>query len=230
MTAAANTIRLNRPVAHDVRTLGPGRRSHILVQGCPLACRGCMASDTHPRRGDITTGVHERSITELVAELGVQRPDGVSITGGEPFAQAEALNLLVQTIRSMIPDADVIVWSGYTLDELIERGHGQLIESLDGLVDGRFIESLSYGPDDPTPKVPRGSTNQRLHVISELGSVRFGDGNTPIDRAPSFNSVGVSLADSGVLVFRTSGVNPGTAQIIQRISRAFTETPPTGGA
>ena len=70
---------------------------------------------------------------------------GITISGGEPFLQAEALISLIRTIKTR-RDIGVIVYSGFTLDEL-ERDDekSSLLSEIDVLIDGRYIKELDDG-------------------------------------------------------------------------------------
>jgi anaerobic ribonucleoside-triphosphate reductase activating protein len=98
--------------------------------------------------------------------------DGLTVSGGEPFQQAAAVAELVERVRAGTRSDrfDLLVYSGYTLEHLRERGddHRQrVLASVDVLVDGRFREG------EPTDAAHRGSANQRLHRFTELALSRY---------------------------------------------------------
>lgn len=77
--------------------------------------------------------------------------------GGEPFQSAVDLKNILVDIKKEI-DKDIWVWSGYTFEEILEdRDRRLLLEEIDVLVDGRFVQKLK----DLTLKF-RGSSNQRI--------------------------------------------------------------------
>ena len=86
--------------------------------------------------------------------------DGLSLSGGEPFEQAEPLAELAEGAQTR--GYDVMTWSGYTFEFLMahrdERpGWRRLLDASDVLVDGPFLIAqrslgLSY----------RGSRNHRI--------------------------------------------------------------------
>ena len=83
---------------------------------------------------------------------------GLTLSGGEPFCQAEACARLAEPVKAL--GLDVVTYSGYTYEQLIERrdpGTDALIRATDILVDGPFIEALR----DVSLKF-RGSGNQRI--------------------------------------------------------------------
>lgn len=92
--------------------------------------------------------------------------EGVSLLGGEPFAQAEAAAELAEAVRA--GGLSVMVYSGFTLAELEDKrrrgepGVGALLAVCDLLVDGR------YERDRPERRRRWiGSKNQVLHFLSD---------------------------------------------------------------
>ena len=135
---------------------GPGIRMVVFVQGCPHLCPGCHNPDSHD-----TAGGYESSTDEVIGAL----PDGklvrgVTLSGGEPFAQAEALVLVAAEAKKR--GLSVVTYTGYRLEKLLEMGEQkpaiiELLHLTDILVDGPFEQErrdldLAF----------RGSGNQRL--------------------------------------------------------------------
>ena len=135
---------------------GPGERFVLWVQGCPLACPGCWNPDTWAfERRDL------RSVEDLAAViLATEGIEGVTFTGGEPFAQARALTALAERVRTA--GLSVFVFTGYGLDELTRPEHLALLTVTDVVVAGRYIESKRA-----TGLAWRGSANQRVHFLSD---------------------------------------------------------------
>jgi anaerobic ribonucleoside-triphosphate reductase activating protein len=148
-----------------VTTLGPGRRAGIWFQGCSLHCPGCISTDTW---------IHERGQTTVADVIQTISPwlheaDGVTISGGEPFEQLEALEALLIALREEIgPDKDVLVYSGHTWEK-ISRRLSTWAGLADALISDPFVRSGSQ------TFVWRGSDNQRLHLLTELGRKRYSD-------------------------------------------------------
>jgi anaerobic ribonucleoside-triphosphate reductase activating protein len=139
--------------------LGPGLRAVIWVQGCPLRCPGCLAPETLPFDGGTVTAV-----ADLAAWLiGLADIEGVTISGGEPFAQAEALAVLLDEVRKARPDFTAMCYSGFTHATLKRGNDGQraLLERLDLLVDGPY-QRARHGD-----LRWRGSSNQQVIPLSE---------------------------------------------------------------
>jgi anaerobic ribonucleoside-triphosphate reductase activating protein len=84
--------------------------------------------------------------------------DGLTLSGGDPFVQAEACAALAEEVRCM--GLSVITYTGYTFEMLWAAGKSswrRLIEASDVLVDGPFMRELRN-----IDLRFRGSSNQRL--------------------------------------------------------------------
>ena len=89
---------------HSIETLGgvdgPGMRCVIFFQGCPLRCLYCQNPDTQCFEGG-----RDMSIAELMRTIERTRPyfgpeGGVTLSGGEPLAQPEAVAKLLQACHA----------------------------------------------------------------------------------------------------------------------------------
>lgn len=135
---------------------GPGLRYVVFTQGCPHGCPGCHNPQTHDFDGGFFMD------TEEIARQAAENPllAGVTFSGGEPFCQAPALCDLGRRIKAM--HKHIMVYSGYTLEELLEKGEREaavqeLLHLADVLVDGPYLEQER----DLTLEF-RGSRNQRI--------------------------------------------------------------------
>jgi anaerobic ribonucleoside-triphosphate reductase activating protein len=141
--------------ADDSIVDGPGIRLAIFTQGCVHDCPGCHNPATQPFEGGVPTTAAK--LWEKVENNPLLA--GITLTGGEPFDQAEALIELARKTR----EAGLSVWaySGYLYEELVagvpSEAARQLLEQTDVLVDGRFVEELKS-----LELLWRGSSNQRL--------------------------------------------------------------------
>ncbi len=139
---------------------GPGFRSVIFFQGCPHHCPGCHNPQTRDLNGgDLKTidwVIEELQINPLVS--------GVTLSGGEPFAQAEAAALIAERLKKH--QLNLWVYSGFTWEELLadieKPGYRQLLNLADVVVDGPFLIKQR---DINLPY--RGSKNQRLICVPE---------------------------------------------------------------
>jgi len=138
--------------------LGPGTRFAVWVQGCPLHCAECTSPAWIPRAGGVETGV-----ADLADQIIDRAADGLTLSGGEPFAQAAALAELVRRVRAR-RDLSVMSYTGYVVEHLRRHGDAaqhRLLESLDILVDGPYLANRHANLRW------RGSANQRLHYLTD---------------------------------------------------------------
>lgn len=140
---------------------GPGQRVVLFVKGCPIHCQGCQSQHLWSEVGG------NFADPETVADAMILLADGsghqnFTISGGEPMWQAETISQLVKVLRERKPDCNIIVYSGYTWDELLVSKNMdwhdtlRLLEKIDVLVDGKFEKDL-----DDDNIIYRGSRNQR---------------------------------------------------------------------
>ncbi len=141
----------------DTEAEGPGRRYAVWVQGCPLRCPGCCNPDLLPFRGGRPVAP-----ADLAARV-LATPDieGVTLLGGEPFAQAEGLAVVAEQVRAA--GRSVMVFTGFTLEALRARPEAaRLLAATDLLVDGPYD---ARRPDPARRWV--GSTNQRTLALTD---------------------------------------------------------------
>lgn len=172
-------LRIARTVA-QTEAEGPGPRFAIWTQGCPLRCPGCCNPEMFAERGGVETEVS--SLIEAVLAQG-EAIEGITLLGGEPFAQAAACAELAAAVRGR--GLSVVVFSGYALEELrasCDPGVARLLAATDLLFDGRFER------ERPEPRRRWiGSANQRAHF--------FGDRYRPDDpRLVAENTVEIRFA------------------------------------
>jgi anaerobic ribonucleoside-triphosphate reductase activating protein len=133
-------------------TDGPGARVVVRLQGCPHRCPGCFVPETHPFAGGKTYSPYP--LAEICAQEGW--PDGLTVTGGEPFSQPDLAYFLRAARKLGCPH--IVLYSGYTLEQLLARPAAHAALALaDVLVDGPFVR------DHADPHLAyRGSRNQRV--------------------------------------------------------------------
>lgn len=161
------SIRLNQ-VVYPVTALGPGDRLGIWFQGCTLGCRGCMATDTWDPEGGRGVGVDD--VVAIASDCADEGLDGVTISGGEPFQQPAGLFALLEALNEWRTGSgltcDFLCYSGYRWDH-IEEAFPHIVNLLDAIVPEPFVES------NPSKGVWRGSGNQSIIPLTELGSSRY---------------------------------------------------------
>jgi anaerobic ribonucleoside-triphosphate reductase activating protein len=160
-------LRISR-VHYPVTALGPGRRLGIWVQGCPLACRGCIARDTWDPGGGREVPVSElAAMWQTAVAAGA---DGLTISGGEPLEQPGGLSALLAAadgIRAAAGrEADFLVYTGYA-DAEITGAAAAALSRADAVITGR------YDVTQPTRLIWRGSANQCLTARTPLGERRY---------------------------------------------------------
>lgn len=135
---------------------GPGIRMVVFAQGCKHNCEGCHNPHTHSFDGGELVEI-DKIISDLKKNSLL---DGVTLSGGDPFEQAEELAVLAKKVKEL--GMNVITYTGYTFEQLLElsskrKGYKELLENTDLLIDGPFILEeknllLKF----------RGSENQRI--------------------------------------------------------------------
>jgi len=152
-------IRIAGIVGDDVVN-GEGVSVSLFLQGCPFHCKGCHNPETWDSKGGIPRDYNDliNEILEKLSKNGINR--NLNILGGETldsYEKIEFLNLLLPIVRKQNPDIKILLWSGYTLDKILEMRLGNILNNIDYLIDGPFkIEER-----DITLKW-RGSRNQRI--------------------------------------------------------------------
>lgn len=154
------TVGLSR-IHFPVTTLGPGRRLGIWFQGCSLRCEGCISVDTWATAKTLIP------IEQLMRTLSSYLPliDGITISGGEPFDQFEALLAIVVQLRKKTK-VDILVYTGYSVEDITEQLL-QIKPYIDVLISDPFQRQSSQ-----TLRL-RGSDNQRLHCFSSQAIEKF---------------------------------------------------------
>ena len=154
--------------AFPVQALGPGGRAAIWMQGCSIRCPGCVAQDTWG-----TPGSSRRQVDDVLDWLtSLDEVDGVTISGGEPTDQPEALQALIAGARRTRPTADILVYTGRSASWVLSSGRA-LIAGADAIITEPFVQAEAG-------HLPlRGSDNQQLIALTPLGKARYVDAPLP---------------------------------------------------
>jgi anaerobic ribonucleoside-triphosphate reductase activating protein len=112
------------------------------------------------------------SVDEMMNTISpwLQEAEGITISGGEPFDQPEALIDLLKQIRSKT-SIDILVYSGHPFEKI-----APIVQNCQGTIDA--LISDPYEENTSQTVALRGSDNQRLHCLTPLGETRF----RPFDR------------------------------------------------
>ncbi len=152
-------LRLARTIARSLAN-GPGERFVVWVQGCPIHCPGCWNQDTWDAHGG-----REVRIEELVAQISDEVGlEGVTFTGGEPMAQAEALAQLASACRAR--GLSVFIFTVYRQDQLKSPSQQKLRSLADIVVAGPYVQAQRFFEHAWV-----GSANQQVHFVSSRYTV-----------------------------------------------------------
>lgn len=140
---------------------GPGKRAVIWVQGCPKRCASCwnpeylvFGSKWHVSPTELFESIQDKTENFSLIE-------GITFSGGEPFAQSEVLAQAASLFKEK--SLTLMCYSGYTLQEIQAKGtpYTDLLEALDILVDGEFKKDQSCN------RLWHSSLNQKVHFLTD---------------------------------------------------------------
>lgn len=140
---------------------GNGICVSLWAQGCPHHCPGCHNPETWNPEGGKFVRYEElaQELSKALLKNNIHR--NFSILGGEPLApyNIETINLLGYYVKLNHPTTKIYLWTGYTLEELKEKGNEYIkcFDWADVIIEGRYIQELR----DITLEL-RGSSNQRI--------------------------------------------------------------------
>ncbi len=140
------------------RANGPGVRMVIWFQGCTRNCPGCFNPATHSHDPRVVM-----SVDELIARIKAEAAgtEGVTISGGEPLEQKEALVELLTRVRRD-GDLSVVLFTGWTWEEI------ESLPERDALLS--CVDVLIAGPYEAEQHVAEGlvgSANQTVHFLTD---------------------------------------------------------------
>lgn len=136
---------------------GPGIRTVIWFQGCPIRCKSCWNPHLIP---DIPRHlVRVEKLAEFIMSL--EEIEGITLTGGEPLYQGKALLNFVKLIKSR-SELTIMLYTGYNQEQIHDDISKEIIRLSDIIVFGPYVESkrdlfLRW----------RGSSNQVIVIQNE---------------------------------------------------------------
>ncbi|MDQ2100110.1 MAG: 4Fe-4S single cluster domain-containing protein [Tychonema bourrellyi B0820] len=139
---------------------GPGCRAVLWVQGCLRECTDCF----NPASWSFE--INQLIAVDVLVQQILRNPrnQGVTFSGGEPFWQAPALADLARQVKAA--GLNVMSFTGFTLEQLRSEqgpaGVENLLEQLDILIDGAYVQSLAVNSPDSLVS----SSNQRVHLFN----------------------------------------------------------------
>lgn len=149
-------------IYYDDVVNGIGIGAVLFVQYCPHHCRGCHNPQTWDKNGGF---IFDKSTLNSLMKYFEDVPfaDRLTLSGGDPLANLELTNYVVNEFKTKFPNKKIWIYTGYTYEELIkDKKYEEILKLTDVLVDGRFeIDkrdiSLAF----------RGSSNQRVIDVQE---------------------------------------------------------------
>lgn len=144
---------------------GLGVRVSLFVSGCRRHCPECFNKEAQDfKYGKPFT---DKQITFIESKLQLPQVRGLSLLGGEPMELENVAELmpLCKYYKTQYPDKDIWCYTGYTIEELLNRNNivtKEILKYIDILVDGDFQKDKH----DLSLKF-RGSSNQRIIDIQK---------------------------------------------------------------
>lgn len=144
------TLYINKIEYRESLVDGPGLRSLVFFQGCDLHCKGCQ----NPATWDIKKG-QSIEVKDLADELKTRvHNKKITITGGEPLLQKEALIELLDLLEGY----DIALYTGHDISDVPDEVLNK-------------ITYLKYGPfilEEKTTVEPfYGSRNQKFMKVRQ---------------------------------------------------------------
>lgn len=138
---------------------GEGMRTVLWVSGCEHHCKGCQNPDIWDANSGMIFDVEAKK--EIFKALNRTWIDGLTLSGGDPLhpSNREDITALVKEVKEKFPNKTIWVYTGYEYESVKDL---EVINYIDVVVDGRFVEKLA----DKNYKYA-GSTNQRIIRVKE---------------------------------------------------------------
>lgn len=137
---------------------GLGWRAVLFVSGCPHGCMGCHNKEA--QNFNYGEEFNKEEILNKIQENSILK--GITISGGEPLCKQNIPEVVdfIKDVKKVRPEFNIWCYSGYTLEELMQRQDSitkEALKEIDVLVDGEFMQEQKK----PNLKF-RGSENQRI--------------------------------------------------------------------
>lgn len=144
-------------ILYPVNVLGPGKRIGIWFNGCNHHCPGCSNPELWEFQERYKTTL--QTLMRLVKHIcDNQAVDGFTLTGGDPFTQADALRQLLPELSKF--SNDILVYTGFDYEEILLK-YPELVSQIGVMIDGKYIQERNNGA------VLRGSDNQRIIILND---------------------------------------------------------------
>ena len=144
-------------ILYPVNVLGPGKRIGIWFNGCNHHCPGCSNPELWELQERYKTTL--QTLMRLVKHIcDNQAVDGFTLTGGDPFTQADALRQLLPELSKF--SNDILVYTGFDYEEILLK-YPELVSQIGVMIDRKYIQERNNGA------VLRGSDNQRIIILND---------------------------------------------------------------
>ena len=137
---------------------GPGKRAVLFTQGCGLKCPGC--NNQHLWKREEGKPLYTRELVDIVKKPEIE---GITLHGGEPTEQTEALLPALRELKDA--GKNIILFTGHEVERLVTPAQRELVDHCDIVKCGPYVEKkrncfLHF----------RGSDNQRV-IINPKGAL-----------------------------------------------------------
>lgn len=155
-------MRYHNITTNDMKN-GDGLRTVLWVAGCYHQCKNCHNPITWDPNGGIP--FDDEAEEELFAKLNEKHISGITFSGGDPLniTNINEISRLVKKVRDEFPNKTIWLYTGFTYEDILcDNNMMNILQNVDVLVDGLFIEELK-----DTNYHWAGSTNQRVINVPE---------------------------------------------------------------
>lgn len=141
-------IKINSIMKNPSLCDGYGYRTVLFIQGCSIRCKGCHNKGTWDIEGGKEIDTHDLAVVLRDS----CKNKKLTISGGEPLMQADALIDLLEELK----DFNLCLYTGHELEDVPES----ILHYLKYIKVGPFMEELKT-----TMKPFCGSTNQKYMEV-----------------------------------------------------------------
>lgn len=237
-------FRIQRYSIHD----GPGIRTTLFFQGCPLACGWCHNPESQAQSGvgsgpdglaaDLTTNLIKEIEKDLIF---YDESGGATFSGGEPLTQPGLLMELLTACREREIHTCLdtsghapleILTSAARLADLIlydiKAVDGELHQKITGKPSGLILENLKHLSDQELPVILRfpliptmTDTKENIHQIIEflVQETRF----RQIHILP-FHNTGAGKYEALDMTNSLKEINPPSKDRVEAVARQFVQS------
>lgn len=141
-------------IEYDSMLNGYGIRCVLWVSGCEHHCKGCQNPQTHDPNSGREMVVDD--LLDIMCYLEKDYVSGLTLSGGDPLhpENRKTVEFILNAVKNRVHNKNIWLYTGYDFNTIKDL---KLIENVDVVVDGKFVQELA----DPETHW-RGSTNQRI--------------------------------------------------------------------